>query len=147
MIPPGFFFSSSFHFFKILIFWVISGEKGQKILSAALYFSRTMHHMIFIYLCEMIISPGVFFIFSNFWFSGLLGGGVRGGGGGVKGQKIVQNDKKLCLSYSISQEPYIIWSSFVVCKCKMITSSGTSFVFSKLWFFRLLGGSKGKKMA
>ena len=28
----------------------------------------------------------------------------------VKGQKIVQNTKKFCLSCSISQEPYIIWS-------------------------------------
>ena len=64
---------------------------------------------------------------------------------GVKGQKTVQNDKKLCLSGSISQEPYIIWSSFVVCKCKLIISSGVFFIFSKLWFFRLLVGSKAKK--
>ena len=28
--------------------------------------------------------------------------------GRVKGQKMVQNEKKLCLSRSISQEPYII---------------------------------------
>ena len=39
-----------------------------------------------------MISPGVFsFFFLKFWFIGLLRGG------GVKGQKMVQNEKKLCL--------------------------------------------------
>ena len=28
-------------------------------------------------LCKIIISPGVFFTFSKFWFSGLLGGDKR----------------------------------------------------------------------
>ena len=37
---------------------------------------------------------------------------------GVKGLKMTQNDKKLSLSCSISQKPYI--SSFVVHKCKVI---------------------------
>ena len=34
----------------------------------------------------------------------------RGGGGegGLKGQKMAQNDKKFCLSHSVSQELYII---------------------------------------
>ena len=32
----------------------------------------------------------------------------EGGGGGMKGQKMVQNDEKLCLWCSIAQEPYII---------------------------------------
>ena len=58
---------------------------------------------------------------------------------------MVQNEKKFCPSCSISQEPYIRWSSFVVCKCKMIIYSGFFPIFSKLWFFRLLGGSKGIK--
>ena len=48
------------------------------------------------------------------------------------------------LSCSISHEPYIIWSSFVVCKCKIIFSD-VFFIFSELWFFRLLRGSKGKE--
>ena len=69
---------------------------------------------------------------------------------GVKGQKIVQNDKKICLSCSISQEPYIIWwLSFLVRKCKMIISPGVFFIFSKFCFFSLFGGSKaqnGKKL-
>ena len=45
----------------------------------------------------MMISPGVFFIFSKFGFSGFLGckGGGGGGEGSVKGQKMVQNAKKI----------------------------------------------------
>ena len=42
-----------------------------------------------VHLCKMMISPSVFFIFSKFWFSGLLGGGR---GEGVKGQKMVQEN-------------------------------------------------------
>ena len=52
---------------------------------------------------------------------------------------------KNSLSCSISQETLLIWSSFVVQKCKMIISPGFFFISSKFWFFRLLGGSKGKK--
>ena len=40
---------------------------------------------------------------------------------GVKGQKTVQNDKKLCLSCTISQEPCIIWLSFLVQMCKIVS--------------------------
>ena len=48
-------------------------------------------------MCKMTISPGVFFIF---W--AVRG---RGWGGGVKGQKIAQNEKQqLHLSHAISQE-------------------------------------------
>ena len=42
-------------FFKILIFWVVSGVKGQKMtqngknFSVMLCISKIMHHMIFIY--------------------------------------------------------------------------------------------------
>ena len=67
-----------------------------------------------------MISPGVFFIVLKFWFSGLLVG---------KRVNIAQNDKKFYLSRSISQEPCIIWSSFVVHKCKVIISSGVFFLF------------------
>ena len=151
--------------------------------------------MIFIYafMVQMIISPGIFFSFfilSKFWFSRFLGRGWGGGGGGrskgqkivhkklcllhliskepyilwlsfmvhkcklmispgfffqnfdfsVKGQKMVQNEKRFCLFNTISQEPYIIWLSFVVGKCKMIISPGFFFIFSKFWFFGLLVG-------
>ena len=113
-------------------------QKWEKIVSVALYISEIINQMIFVCgMCKMIIFPGVFFIFSKFWFSGFLGG--------VKGQKIAQNDKKFCLLHSVSQEPYITWSSFVVRKCKMIISSVDFFSFSKLWFFGLLGRSKSKK--
>ena len=85
--------------------------------------------------CKMIISPGAFFHFFNILIFQVVSG--------VKQQKLAQNDKKLCLSHSMSQEPYIIWPSFVVHKCEMIISPGT-FIFSKFWFLGLLGGSKGK---
>ena len=67
--------------------------------------------------------------FFNFDFPdcqvGLGGVGGQFGGGRVKGQKVVQNDTKFCLSRSLSQEPYIIWfdfQSFMVHMCKMISS-------------------------
>ena len=69
-------------------------------------------------------SPGDFFIFSKFWFSWLLGGRV-------KGQKMAQNDKKLCLT------PYL-WNHtsydgcFLVHMCKMMISLAFFFfIFSK----------------
>ena len=87
------------------------------------------------YKCKMITSPGIFFIFSKFWFSGLLGG---------KRAKTVQNGKKFCLSHSISQEWYIIWLSFMVHKCKMIMSPGIFFIFAKSSFSGLLAGKRAK---
>ena len=48
---------------------------------------------------------------------------------GAKVLKMVQNDNKLCPSHSISQEPYIIWLSFMVHLCKMIISPAGSFSF------------------
>ena len=87
--------------------------------------------------CKMMISPEFFFHFFRILIFRVVWG--------EKGQKIVQNDKKFCLSPSISQEPYILWFSFVVHKCKMIMSPGIFFIFSKFWFFWFLGGSKGKK--
>ena len=53
--------------------------------------------------------------------------------------------RKKFLSHFISQEPYIIWLSFVVHKGKMMVSSGFFIIFSKFWFFRLLVGYKEKK--
>ena len=93
-----------------------------------------------VHMCNMIISPGVFSVFSKFWFFRLLGGG-----GALKGWKMVKNDKKVCPLDSISQEPYITWVSFMVHMCKMVISPGVFLLFSKLWFFGLLGGKKSKK--
>ena len=44
--------------------------------SVAVYISGTIYHMIVIYgtLCKLMISLGVSFIFSKFWFCGLLRG-------------------------------------------------------------------------
>ena len=50
---------------------------------------------------------------------------------GVKGQKMVQNDKTFCLSCSISQEPYIIWLLLMLHMCKMIISLAFFFIFFK----------------
>ena len=82
-----------FHFIKIVIFHVVMGVKRQKTvqseekLSVTLHIAETIHYMIFIYvfLVQMIISPGIFFFVSfyqNFDFPGLLffseGGVIKG---------------------------------------------------------------------
>ena len=61
-----------------------------------------------------------------------------------KGEKAVQNGRQFCLSRSISQEPYIIWYSFMVQMCEMIISPGVFFNF-KLLIFQVVRGWKGKK--
>ena len=64
----------------------------------------------------------------------------------VKSEKLTQNDKKFCLSCSMSQEPYIIWSSLVIRKCKMIISLGFSFIFFFFFFnFDFLGCWGGER--
>ena len=125
---------------KILIFSLSGGKRAKKcskmtnIVCHAPYLNNHTSYDLW-YKCKMITSPGIFFIFSKFWFSGLLGG---------KRAKTVQNGKKFCLSHSISQEWYIIWLSFMVHKCKMIMSPGIFFIFSKFWFSGLLGGKRAK---
>ena len=129
-----------FHFFKIVIFWVVRGErrggegggvKGQtlvQILSVILHISGTIHHMIAIY-GTLVLSDNISICFFDlfkifiFWV-------VRG----VKRQKKVQNDKKFCLLRSISQEPYIIWLSFILHTCRIIISPGIFFLFSHFNF-------------
>ena len=64
----------------------------------------------------------------------------------VKGQKTVQNDKKLCPLHSLSQKPYIMWLSFMVHICKMIISSGFFFILSKICFSGYIRGrGRGKR--
>ena len=115
-------------------------QNDKKILHVMPYISGVItHHMIFIYdmvqVCKRIISPGFFLHFPS----------------GVKGQKPIQNDKKICLSHSISQKASIIWSSFLVHLCKMMTLPDANFILSKFLFSGLLeGGSgevKGQKMS
>ena len=129
-------------FLKILVFWVHRGLKGQKTVQndkkfVTLHIWGTIYHITVIYVCKMIISSVVFFSFSKFWFSGSIPP--------VEGQKTVQNDKKLCLMCSISQEPYIIWLSFMVQMCRMIISAGI-FLNVKILIFQVIKGLKGQKM-
>ena len=122
-----------FSVFQNLIFGVVKGQKtvqNDKKLSVTLDISGTIHHMIVIYgshVCQMIISPCVLFIFWKFWFFGLLGG--------LEGQNTIQNDKKFCLSCSISQEPFIIWLPFMVHMCQMIISPCNFLFFQNFDFW------------
>ena len=53
---------------------------------------------------------------------------------GVKGQKMVQNDKNFCPLCLTSEEPYIIWLLFVVHLCKIIMSPGILSFFQSFYF-------------
>ena len=65
----------------------------------------------------------------NYSVSMFLGGAPTSICHFLKGQKTVHNDKKFCLSHSISQEPYIIWLWFLVHMCKMMISPVNFFIF------------------
>ena len=78
---------------------------------------------------------------------------VRGGGwwgahcvSRAKGHKMVQNDKTLYPLCSISQNPYIIWLSFMIYMCKMIISPCVFSIFFNIFIFRVVSGVKGQKM-
>ena len=90
-----------------------------------------------VHLCKMMISLGSFFHF----FKILVLLVVKGGG--IEGQKMVQNEKKFCLLRSISQESYIIWFWFMVLMCKKIISLRV-FHFFKILISGLLGGKRAK---
>ena len=53
-------------------------------------------------------------------------------------QKLVQNNKKFCLSCSISQEPHTIWLLFMLHMCKMIISPVFFHLFKLLIFQKIL---------
>ena len=112
-----FFIFSKFRFFGLLVGWKC--KKKPKMTKNFVcgapylrnYISYDFH---FWYTLHMIISLGFYLCFQNFdWVCKR-----------VKGQKMAQNDKKLSLSHLISQEPYIIWSSFSVHMCKRIIFPG-----------------------
>ena len=134
------------HFFKILIFWVVSGVKVQKIsqkdkkfcLSCLAY--QEPYRAIVIYDTK-VSNDNIsrhFFIFSKFWFFGLIGGS--------KGKKMTQNNKKVCPLHFISQEPYIIWPWFMVHICKRIMSPGV-LNFYQILIFLVISWRKEQKMA
>ena len=73
-----------------------------------------------------------YFQFFKIWFFGLKG---------KKRSKMTKN----CPSCFISQEPYIIWMSFMVHLCKMIISPGVFFIFFKIMIFLVVRWVKGQK--
>ena len=82
-----------FHFFKVLIFWVVTGVKGQKIVKMTKKcLSCSISQELYIWLsfmvhkCKMIISLGMFFHFLKILIFGLLGGSK-----GKKWPKITKN--------------------------------------------------------
>ena len=102
-----------FHFFKILILWVHREVKGQKTVQNNKKFylpcpipqeSCIIWLSFMVQMCK-IISPGAFFNYEVLIFRIVTG---------LKKQQTGQNDKYFCLSHLIFQEPYIIWSSFMV---------------------------------
>ena len=86
-------------------------------------------------MCKIIVCLGVFFNFKIliFWVVSRL-----------KGQKMAQNDKKICLSHSMSQEPYIIWLWFLAHISKMMISPVKFFIFHNFDFGGFYGGKRAK---
>ena len=138
---------SFFHLFKILIFWIVSRVKGQKIAqnykknsvmtcSAWYIKNHTSWLPSLVHKCKIILSPGIFLFFQNFGFLG-----------GEEGQRAKNGPKwqRLCPLHFISQEPYIIWPWFVVYICKRIMSAGVFYFFPNLNF--LGQWAKEQKMA
>ena len=109
-----------------------NSPRSQKIMSVCLPVSISQEAYIvwlwfLVHICKMMTFPKKFFVFSKFWFFRLLG---RQEGK----KKMVQNDKKLCLFHSITQEPYLIWLWFLVDRCKMMIYPGVFLYF----FFKTL---------
>ena len=109
-----------------------NGPKWQKFLSVAPYISGTIYDLHLWYTCKYFF---IFIFFKILIFRIIWGVCVcEGGGVVVKGQKMAQNDKKFCLSHSISQEPCIIWLWFLVNIGEMLISS-----YEFLWNFDFWG--------
>ena len=78
------------------------------------------------HMCKMIISTCVFSIFFIFFIFRVVSG--------VKGQKMVQNEKKIMsVVLHISG-----WLSFMVHMCKMIISPSVFFIFFKCLIFQVV---------
>ena len=96
-----------------------------------------------VHLCELMISPGVFFIYSKFWFSGLLGG-KRKKKNGPKCEKIMS------VVFHISGSIHHV----IVIFGAHVSNDDISryfFYFSKILIFLVVsgggGGVKWQKMA
>ena len=141
-----------FHFFKILIFLVVMGKKGKKQSQMTKNYvclaQYPRNHTSYDYhLWFGVLNDNIFKCFFHF-FKTLIFQVVRR----VKRKKMAQNDLKLCLSRLISQELYIIRSSFMVRMCNRIISPGfftfvpNFYFWDQQWGKRAKNGSKGQKI-
>ena len=116
--------SSFFYFFKVLIFQVVSGVKGQKVAQNDKIFclSWLISHHIVVHNCKMIISSGIFFVF----FKILKFSFVRM----VKGQKMPKMTKlfhSLYLRNHISYDLHL----YMLQMCERIIFAGVFCAFVK----------------
>ena len=89
------------------------------------YIWVSIHHLIVFFLLhkfKMMASPDVFFFFSKFWFTRLLGGRV------LKDKKLPKMTKKK-FSHPIFPELYLIWLWFLLHMCKIMISPAIFFSF------------------
>ena len=149
IISPSVFFN-----FKILIFQVVRGIKGQKMTQNNKKFcpSRSIFqepYLIWfsfvVHMCKTIMSLGAFFHFFNILIFQVVQGWGMGEGresakNGPKWQKI------LSATRFMSQEPYIIWFSFMVRMCKAIITPDGFFHFFDILIFRFVRAIKVQKM-
>ena len=104
-------------------------------MSVALYFSGTIHYMIFIFGTHVQnghMSRHLYNFFKILIFQA-----------GVKGQEMVQNDKKFWRTPGLRNQT---WSSFLLRKCRMIMSPGVFFHFFKILIFLVVWRGKGQKL-
>ena len=135
------------HFFKVLFFWVVIGLKGQKwpkmtknLVCRTSYLGNYIWydcHLWYTCVKGWYLQVFFFFIFFSKFLSFCV---VRE----TKEQKIVQNDKKFCMGCLISQEPCIIWSSFILHMCKRIISPGFFLHFLQILIVVVNSGVKGQ---
>ena len=105
-------------FFRILILWVVKGRgrarNGLKWKSYLLLSKSQEPYIIWLSfmlcICKMIISPGAFLSFLKILIFRVTSG-VKGQNKEKKWSKMT---KKICPPHSISQEPHMIWMSFMV---------------------------------
>ena len=104
----------SFSFFQDFDFFGLLGiEKGKRWSKMAKHSvhctpylrNHTSWQSFVVQMCKMVISPGVFFYVEILIFQVVKG---------LIGQKMAQNVENFYLLHFIFQEPYIIWSLFMV---------------------------------
>ena len=132
--------------FKISIFRVVRGLKGQKMVQNDKNFC--LSHLVFqepyiiwssfmvhMYVYKDNISRQFFNFFFKILIFRIIRRGRVWGEEVIKGQETTQNEEKLCMSHYVSQEPYIIWLWFLVPMCKMVISPENFFIFQNFDFW------------